>query len=93
MTPVLAVRGVRVRRGLREILRDVSFTASAGDVVALMGLSGSGKTTALRAVAGLDPFDAGEIRVGEMTRGPGPVPRDHGRRHVGMVFQFHHLFE
>jgi ABC-type polar amino acid transport system ATPase subunit len=93
MTPVLAVRGVRLKRGLREILRDVSFTAGAGDVVALMGLSGSGKTTALRAVAGLDQFDAGEIRVGEITRGPGPVRQDHGRRQVGMVFQFHHLFE
>jgi ABC-type polar amino acid transport system ATPase subunit len=46
-------------------------------MVALMGLSGSGKTTMLRAVAGLEPYGEGSIRAEK----------------VGMVFQFHYLFE
>lgn len=96
MRPVLEIRGVRLRRGAREVLRDVTLTVGAGDVVALMGLSGSGKTTVLRAVAGLEPFEAGEIRIGDATRAPRRGGRDSGRHavgQVGMVFQFHHLFE
>jgi polar amino acid transport system ATP-binding protein len=96
MTPVLEVQSVRLRRGARDVLRDVTLTVSAGDVVALMGLSGSGKTTVLRVVAGLDAFDAGAIRVGTATRDPGRGREARDRcpvGQVGMVFQFHHLFE
>lgn len=94
--PVLVISGLRLRRGTREVLRDVTLEVPAGEVVALMGLSGSGKTTVLRAVAGLEPFDAGVVRVGDVTLAPG-APRPAAlrplRRQVGMVFQFHHLFE
>jgi len=76
---VLDVRDVRLRRGTRDILRDVTFTADHGDIVALMGSSGSGKTTILRAIAGLEPYNSGQISI------------DGGR--AGMVFQFHCLFE
>ncbi len=74
---VLDVRALGVRRGGRAIVRDVSFAASPGEIVALMGASGAGKSTILRAIAGLDPIVAGTITI--------PRP-------VGMVFQFHHLF-
>ena len=77
--PVLDVRDVRLRRGAREILRGVTFTAAGGEIVGIMGSSGSGKTTILRAIAGLDPYDSGQIAI------------DGGR--AGMVFQFHCLFE
>jgi ABC-type polar amino acid transport system ATPase subunit len=77
MTPVLSVRGLRLSRGAREILRGVDLEASAGEIVALMGLSGSGKTTILRVVAGLELCDAGEVTCAK----------------AGMVFQFHFLFE
>jgi ABC-type polar amino acid transport system ATPase subunit len=96
MTAVLDVRQVRLRRGSRDVLVSLSFGVAPGEVVALMGLSGSGKTTALRAIAGLEMFDEGEIRLGQTTRGAGPLAprtRDALRREVGMVFQFHHLFE
>ena len=79
VTPVLDVQDVRLRRGAREILRGVSFTADRGEIVVLMGLSGSGKTTILRVIAGLEHADAGQIRI------------EGGR--AGMVFQFHCLFE
>jgi len=77
MTAALTVRGLRVTRGGREILSDVALHAGAGDVLALMGLSGSGKTTILRVIAGLEPRDAGDVQAAK----------------VGMVFQFHFLFE
>jgi polar amino acid transport system ATP-binding protein len=73
---ILEVAGLDVRRETREVVRGVSFTAIRGDRIALMGASGSGKTTVLRAIAGLERPSAGSIRVDG----------------VGMVFQFHHLF-
>jgi len=77
MSRPLDAKDVRLARGKREILRGVNLHADAGEVVALMGLSGSGKTTMLRAIAGLEHFEGGTI-VAEK---------------VGMVFQFHFLFE
>jgi ABC-type polar amino acid transport system ATPase subunit len=96
MTAVLEVRGLRLARGTREILRGVDVTVNAGEIVALMGLSGSGKTTVLRSIAGLESFDAGDVRVDTATLPPRSDLR-HRRRalhqKVGMVFQFHFLFE
>lgn len=78
MSHALSVRALRLKRGERDILRGVEFHAAAGEIVALMGLSGSGKTTILRAIAGLETPDAGsEIAAAK----------------AGMVFQFHYLFE
>jgi len=79
MTPVLQVRDLRLRRGAREILRGVSFAAQRGEIVVIAGSSGSGKTTILRAIAGLERADSGSIDV------------EGGR--AGLVFQFHCLFE
>lgn len=77
MSEVLKIDGLSLKRGARAILRGVSFAADRGDVVVLMGASGSGKTTVLRCIAGLETPDAGTVRVGL----------------CGMVFQFHCLFE
>ncbi|MDP2390471.1 MAG: ATP-binding cassette domain-containing protein, partial [Acidobacteriota bacterium] len=77
MSTTLTVRGLHLARGTRAILQGVDLDARAGEVVALMGLSGSGKTSILRVIAGLDVPDAGEISAGK----------------AGMVFQFHYLFE
>ena len=74
---VLRVEDLTLRRGTREILRGVSLTASPGEIVVLMGASGSGKTTILRCIAGLETPDAGTVRAAS----------------CGMVFQFHCLFE
>jgi ABC-type polar amino acid transport system ATPase subunit len=77
MTRPLDARGVRLTRGARAILRGVDLHADAGEIVAVMGLSGSGKTTMLRVIAGLESPDGGDVRAAK----------------VGMVFQFHYLFE
>ncbi len=56
--PLLALRGVSTRK-----LADVSLTVGPGEIVGLYGLAGSGRTEVLRAVAGLRPTTAGEIRL------------------------------
>ncbi len=94
---VLAINDLRLRRGAREVLRGVTIRVEAGELVALMGLSGGGKTTILRAIAALEPFDGGTIDVGGVMLRAGQTPSRETlrelRRHVGMVFQLHHLFE
>ena len=93
---VLTVRGLCLARGERHVLRGVELSVERGEIVALMGLSGSGKTTILRSIAGLERFDAGMIVVDGTTlsggMSTGAIRRAlHGK--VGMVFQFHFLFE
>lgn len=97
MSELLRVDDLRLWRGARQVLRGVSLAASRGEVVALMGLSGGGKTTVLRSIAALEPFDAGTIDVDGVTLHAGPLPARKTlaelRRRVGMVFQLHYLFE
>ena len=93
---VVSVRGVRLCRGDRPVLVDVTFDVNRGEIVVLRGQSGSGKTTVLRAIAALESFEQGTIEVDHvrLERGaaPGPVVRQL-RRKFGIVFQFHCLFE
>jgi ABC-type polar amino acid transport system ATPase subunit len=93
---LVSVRDVRVDRGKRVVLAGMTFHVTRGEIVALMGQSGSGKTTILRAIAALEPFESGSIEVDDVTLGPGTTPAPvvrHLRRKVGMVFQFHCLFD
>ncbi|HZK79339.1 MAG TPA: ATP-binding cassette domain-containing protein [Gemmatimonadaceae bacterium] len=97
MTNALTIEGLEVVRGSQRVLRGVDLTVNAGEIVALMGLSGAGKTTVLRAVAALQPFSAGTITLGDVALHPGPLPPQSRlgelRAKVGMVFQEHALFE
>jgi iron(III) transport system ATP-binding protein len=97
VTPAAALefRGVTRRyRGNRlAAVDDLSFAVQPGAMVALVGESGAGKTTALRLAAGFEAPDSGVIRVGgEMVAdGAGRfVPAE--RRGIGLVFQDHALF-
>ena len=60
-------------QGSLSVLDGISFSQNAGEVVSIVGASGSGKTTMLRIVAGLEAPDSGEIRLdGKAITGPGP---------------------
>jgi ABC-type polar amino acid transport system ATPase subunit len=93
----LILRDVAVERAGRMLLSSVTFDARPGDLIALRGSSGSGKTTILRAIAGLDRFAGGTIQVGDVRlEGRHTATRatlHRLRRSVGLVFQFHCLFE
>ncbi len=100
--PALIVEDLYKRFGALEVLRGVSFSAELGDVVAILGSSGSGKSTALRCINLLEIPDAGRVVVrGELIRmkskGGKIKPADAGqvariRRKLGMVFQDFNLW-
>ncbi|GAB1343864.1 amino acid ABC transporter ATP-binding protein [Gemmatimonas sp.] len=87
----------RIESGARrDVLRDIGLSLPGGRICALMGVSGAGKSTVLRAVVALEAFDHGTIVVDGVSLRAGPVPREallrDFRRKVGMVFQQHALF-
>jgi lipoprotein-releasing system ATP-binding protein len=76
-----------------HVLRDVSLDVAAGEMLAIVGQSGVGKSTLLHVLGGLDHGDSGSIRVGETdlaALADGEVV-EFRNRNVGFVFQFHHL--
>ncbi len=60
---LFTLRSVHKDFGIKEILRDASFSLDEGDKVGLIGTNGSGKSTLLKMIAGLEPFDSGDFWV------------------------------
>src|SRR5215813_7650381 len=60
--PVLSLQGITKRFGAVEALSDASLEVYAGEVVALVGDNGAGKSTMIKVIAGVNPADEGEIR-------------------------------
>jgi ABC transport system ATP-binding/permease protein len=60
---LFTVRSLKKDFGIKEILKDASFSLEEGDKVGLIGTNGSGKSTLLKMVAGLEPYDSGDITV------------------------------
>jgi ABC-type polar amino acid transport system ATPase subunit len=98
MAPIVTVRGLRTRLGGTEVLHGIDFTVARGGVVALIGPSGGGKTTLLRALNYLTPFCAGTVSIAGQHLRPDMSERADAaalravRLRVGMVFQAFHLF-
>jgi multiple sugar transport system ATP-binding protein len=87
MAPV-KVAGLRKRFGEVEAISGFDMEVADGELMVLVGPSGCGKTTLLRIIAGLEPPDAGEIRIGERLVNDVP-PKD---RDIAMVFQNYALY-
>ncbi|MEU9339121.1 ATP-binding cassette domain-containing protein [Streptomyces sp. NPDC048290] len=79
---MLALTGVTVRYGEREVLHGVDITVAPGELLAVLGANGCGKSTLLRAAAGLQPMTAGGVTLAG--RQPGPLD-------IALVFQQIHL--
>ena len=84
----IEVRNVSRRFGAFDALKDVSFSVPAGQLVALLGPSGGGKTTMLRIIAGLDTADSGSV----LLEGEDATTVSVRKRGVGFVFQHYALF-
>jgi lipoprotein-releasing system ATP-binding protein len=76
-----------------EVFRDVTIAVEKGEMLAIVGPSGIGKSTLLHLLGGLDRPDGGEIRVGDrdLTSMSNDELAKFRNRNVGFVFQFHHL--
>lgn len=84
----LVLKGISKRFGQCSVIRSLDLKIDAGSITALTGESGSGKTTILRLIAGLDELDEGEIRLGDQDLSR-LLPE---RRNIGFVFQNLALF-
>lgn len=96
-TTTLAVAGLEKSFGAFRVLDGISLTARQGDVVSILGASGSGKSTFLRCLNFLEAADAGTIAIkgDTVTLGKGPIAEERKRAlrlHTGFVFQSFNLW-
>jgi lipoprotein-releasing system ATP-binding protein len=75
------------------VLRELQLSMAKGEMLAIVGASGVGKSTLLHVLGGLDSIDVGVVRVAdtELATLPDVELVAFRNRHVGFVFQFHHL--
>src|SRR6266705_3426659 len=87
------VKSYPVGGALLTVLRDLELQVEAGEMLAIVGASGVGKSTLLHLLGGLDRVDRGSVEVAgvELTSLPDERMVAFRNRHVGFVFQFHHL--
>jgi phosphonate transport system ATP-binding protein len=86
--PAIRIVGLRKRFGDRIVLEDVTFEVAAGEVVAILGASGAGKTTLFRCVTRLAQSDGGQIFLGEHAiRTLGARELSLARSEIGLIFQ------
>jgi ABC-type polar amino acid transport system ATPase subunit len=94
---IISVEKLKKQYGERTVLKEISFDIHPGQVVALVGPSGGGKSTALRCMTGLEAFQGGRIRLGDAQLAAGPTSHNAAqlkrlRLQSGLVFQQWHLF-
>ena len=94
---MIAVRGLSKRHGTHRVLEALSAEVATGEIIAVVGPSGGGKSTLLRCLNYLEPFDDGEVEIAGFRLVPGLGRESRGmlrrlRAAVGMVFQELNLF-
>ena len=91
--PILTVDHlVKSYDGKTNVLDNVSFAVKPGEVIVVVGPSGCGKSTLLRCLNGLEPVQAGRVKLGSETVAYGGKNLAALRQRIGMVFQSYELF-
>jgi len=87
------VKAYATATGPLEVLRGADLDVSQGEMVAIVGASGVGKSSLLHVLGGLDAFEAGTVSIGgaDIHAMTDEARVRYRNRHVGFVFQFHHL--
>src|SRR5205809_2637312 len=87
------VKSYHVGETTLTILRELNLDVATGEMVAIVGASGVGKSTLLHVLGGLDAIDGGSVRIGDedLAAMKPDALTAFRNRHVGFVFQFHHL--
>ncbi|KQN46524.1 ABC transporter [Serratia sp. Leaf50] len=88
---VISLNGITKSFGSTQVLKEISLDVKAGEVLVLIGASGSGKSTVLRIMSGLEIADGGEVWVNQVPLHDAKRAKEI-RGHVGMVFQQFNLF-
>lgn len=60
---MIEINGISKKYWFKKVLNDVSFTVNKNEITCLIGLNGTGKSTTLKSIVGLTPFDQGDIKV------------------------------
>jgi branched-chain amino acid transport system ATP-binding protein len=89
--PLLAVRGLQAGYGASEVLHGVDLQVGPGEVVALLGRNGMGKTTLVRAITGLNPARGGQVSF-RGVRVEAEPPHRIARRGIGLVPEGRQIF-
>src|SRR5690349_9905872 len=84
----VSVRNVSKKFGAATVLEDINFDVAEGETIVLLGASGSGKTTILRIIAGLEKPDSGSVILHNKDVTELPA-RERG---IGVIFQSYALF-
>ncbi|EKU99563.1 ABC-type transport system involved in resistance to organic solvents, ATPase component [Leptolyngbya sp. PCC 7375] len=92
-TPILELKGISKRFGSNQVLDNVDLTVQPGEAVALIGPSGTGKSTILRIIAGLLAADNGDVFVAGQQRHGLIEDATNDPVNIGMVFQQAALFD
>lgn len=92
MSPIVELKEVRKSFGSLEILKGVSFEVNKGEVAAIIGQSGSGKSTALRCMDRLETIQGGQMTICGHRLEDAQIDLNALRRDVGIVFQSYNLF-
>jgi polar amino acid transport system ATP-binding protein len=89
---LVEIQGISKSYGAVQVLKDVSLNVAQGEIIAVIGRSGSGKSTMLRCINGLEPIQGGSIRVDGVRVNDPDTNLRKLRQEVGIVFQSFNLF-
>jgi len=90
--PILELVGLHKAYGSLEVLRGIDLRVFPGEMVCVIGPSGSGKSSMLRCCNRLESFQSGQIMVGDADISRADVDINAVRQHIGMVFQQFNLY-